>query len=343
MRVIRPVPVPAARGLVAEVYAEIRRDFGAVVEPFTLFSPLPTLLAGAWVACRETLVVGQVPRAHKEVVATAVSRANRCPYCVDAHAVMLVAAGQARTGSLLVDGRGDEITDPTLRAIAAWAERTATSGHPTLSTPPFPERDAGELVGTVVVFHFVNRMVSALLGDSPLPSRTVLPSLWRRVAGWFFARALRAEKRSGASAAQVEEPPVVADFEWALGSPHVSRAFAQLASAVDEAGRSVLSASATKLIRRRLDDWAGETVPLSRSWTLPILADLEDAERPPAQLALLAALAPHQIDDGLLRALRDRTGGDAGVVATLAWGAFEAARRIGRWSVPGHFREPTRD
>jgi hypothetical protein len=34
-----------ADGLVADVYAEIRHDFGAVVEPFTLHSPAPDLLA----------------------------------------------------------------------------------------------------------------------------------------------------------------------------------------------------------------------------------------------------------------------------------------------------------
>lgn len=44
--------------------------------------------------CRETLVAGRVDRAVKEAVAVAVSKTNRCPYCVEAHATMLTAAGE---------------------------------------------------------------------------------------------------------------------------------------------------------------------------------------------------------------------------------------------------------
>lgn len=335
MRVIQPVAASAARGLVADVYAEIRRDFGALVEPFTLFSPAPRLLASAWAACRESLVVGRVPRAHKEAVATAVSRANRCPYCVDAHAVMLAASGDAATGALLVAARDDEISDPALRALVAWTEATTARAHPALATPPFAARDTPEILGTAVFFHFVNRMVTALLGESPLPSRTILPGLWRRLAGRFFARALRREKGARSAIPALDDAPLPADLAWSAPAPPIARAFAQLAAVVEDAAAAALPAPERARIRDHLDAWDGAPAPLSRRWVEPIVGELAGPERTAATLALLAARSPHQIDESLLRAVRDAPGADERVVAALAWGAFEAARRIGAWSAPG--------
>ena len=85
---------PRGDGLVAEVYRQVRRDFGALVEPITVHAPVPTLLAAAWCVNRETLLVGRVRRELKEAVATVVSQLNRCPYCVDAHTAALDALGE---------------------------------------------------------------------------------------------------------------------------------------------------------------------------------------------------------------------------------------------------------
>ena len=52
IKFIHPVEPSEAKGLVADVYAQIKRDFGRVAEPFMMHSPSPNLLAGAWMACR---------------------------------------------------------------------------------------------------------------------------------------------------------------------------------------------------------------------------------------------------------------------------------------------------
>src|SRR3972149_3042849 len=94
IKYIHPVKPGSAQGLVADVYVQVKRDFGRIAEPFLMHSPLPQLLAGAWMVCRETELVGNVPREVKEAVAAAVSQLNQCPYCVDAHTIMLDAAGE---------------------------------------------------------------------------------------------------------------------------------------------------------------------------------------------------------------------------------------------------------
>ncbi|MEJ2126853.1 MAG: alkylhydroperoxidase, partial [Candidatus Bathyarchaeota archaeon] len=60
--------------MVAKVYSQIKQDFGRIVEPFTLHSPIPSILAGAWMAARESELVGYAPRSVKEAIAASISK-----------------------------------------------------------------------------------------------------------------------------------------------------------------------------------------------------------------------------------------------------------------------------
>jgi len=80
---IQSVSNTSVSGLLAQAYPQIKRDFGALVEPFTLHAPAPRLLAGVWMATREATLTGKTRREIKEAVAATVSRLNQCPYCVD--------------------------------------------------------------------------------------------------------------------------------------------------------------------------------------------------------------------------------------------------------------------
>jgi AhpD family alkylhydroperoxidase len=159
VKYLRPVPAEEATGLVAAVYGQVVEDF-QITAPLILHSPVPLLLAGVWTVLRETLIAGRVPRAHKEAVATGVSQANGCPYCLTAHAMMLGGAGQAEAGEALLAGGAAEISHPVLRGLAVWASRTLAPDDPLLQTPPFAPPEMAELVGTAVAFHYINRMVN---------------------------------------------------------------------------------------------------------------------------------------------------------------------------------------
>src|SRR5262245_50813111 len=84
VKYVHAVPPEAATGLVAAVYAQLAEDF-QITAPLVLHSPAPRLLAAAWCVLRETLIAGHLPRAHKEAIATGVSHANACPYCISVH------------------------------------------------------------------------------------------------------------------------------------------------------------------------------------------------------------------------------------------------------------------
>ncbi len=55
------------------------------------------------------------------------------------------------------------MVDPSLRTIVAWADQ------PLLELPPAAPAAVPELIGTAVTFHYLNRMVNALLAESFLP------------------------------------------------------------------------------------------------------------------------------------------------------------------------------
>jgi len=98
IRYVAPVRPGAAPGPVAEVYAQMERDFGMLAPPVALHAAAPDILAAIWLMLREsTLVPGALDRAAKEAIATAVSAANACPYCVEVHGTTL--AGSPPGGS----------------------------------------------------------------------------------------------------------------------------------------------------------------------------------------------------------------------------------------------------
>jgi hypothetical protein len=58
------------------------------------------------------------------------------------------------------------------------------------------------------------------------------------------------------------------------------------------------------------------------------VAGLTEADQAQGSLALLAALAPYQIDEEIIRAFRVYHAADAQLVGVVAWASFAAACRI---------------
>ncbi|GGU98071.1 alkyl hydroperoxide reductase AhpD [Actinomadura cremea] len=333
IRYVTPVPYTAAPGPVARVYAQVERDFGLLAPPVALHAAVPELLAAAWTMLRETLVAsGAADRTTKEAVATAVSLANTCPYCVEVHGVTLRGLAADDAAGLIAADRIGEIADPGLRAVAEWARRTGT---PEGGAPP-PGFPAGELIGVAVAFQYLNRMVNVFLPDSPLPANLPDPArgLARRLAARVMRSGARTPRAPGGSAGLLPPAPPPDDLAWAAGAPDVADAFARAAAAVGEAGRRWVPGPVREVVSAALDEWDGRPPGPSRAWTDPLVRDLPDSARPAARLALLTAMASYQVDASVVDAHRRaepvRDGSrDAALIALTAWAAFAAARRTG--------------
>ena len=318
-RYTEPVPPKAATGRTAEVYEQLARDFG-ISEPvtFVVLSSAPELLAPTWALMRESLIAGAGDRTGKELAALGVSLANRCPFCVDAHTVLLHATGDHALAERLA--RGETPENEEHARVLEWGRQTRVPGGLRAEPYPFPREHAPGYIGTALTFHFINRIASALLTENLLPGNAQRFRPVRSLAGRTLARTVRRPARPGDSLALLDHPEPGEAPAWAGGTA-VGLAYAALLRAA-LTGADVLDTDDLDLVEETLLDWDGEHPPLGPSG-FP-----DRRERPGARLALLAALAPYRITDEDVAAWRRPEHTDRSLVQLVAYGAFVAVDRI---------------
>jgi AhpD family alkylhydroperoxidase len=335
-RQVRHIHLPTGRSDLANAVADqVRCETGALLPPFAIHLPASEALAACWAIMREPSVGTKVSRATKEAVAATVSTINECSYCVDVHTTTLYALAEPDTGAKVATGRDGEVTDPNLRRILAWAKATRSPGSPMLADPPFPAPAAAELVGTALGYHYINRMVSIFLPSSLLPNGALARGL-KRLIGAGIRRRLLWSPLPGAALQYLPdvEGAGLDEFSWATTGSIIHTAFTRAAAVFDMLGAQALPAPVCGLVTGRLAQWHGEHPPLSRQWVDDAVAGVAEPLRPAARFALLAALAPYQIDTRIVEEFRTATGGpntDEHIVAAAAWSSFAAVRRINEW------------
>ncbi|WP_329527772.1 carboxymuconolactone decarboxylase family protein [Streptomyces sp. NBC_01462] len=318
-------PEPAsASGPVRAVYTQLARDFGITRAPtFVVLSSVPEIMASAWALMRESLIAGDGGRTGKELAALGVSEANRCPFCVDAHKMLLHATGDHALAERVA--RGEQPADEDQARVLAWGRATRIPGAPELTPYPFPAPHAPAYIGTALAFHFINRVVSALLTERLLPGNVQRFRAVRSLGGRSLSRTVRRHPAPGAGLTLLDGAGLaLLDHagpgpDWARATT-VGPAYAALRAAAGE-GERLLDADDRILVRETLGAWDGAHPPLA--WD-----GLPGRDRPGARLALLAALAPYRITEEDVAAWRtpDRT--DAALVRLVAYGAFAAVDRI---------------
>jgi hypothetical protein len=105
---------------------------------------------------------------------------------VSAHSLLVAVAGRGEAAEALAGGTLEEIRDARTRGLATWAAATRTPGDELVRNPPFSEREAPEIIGTAVGFHYINRVVEVFQGHAPMnlgpaPLRGVARSLVRGI------------------------------------------------------------------------------------------------------------------------------------------------------------------
>ncbi len=323
-----------------ELLKQIKDEFGDFVEPFSLHAPVPELLACTWSALRESMIAGTVDREIKESIAAAVSQSNNCPYCVDAHTLMLHGLASHETAKAISGNRISQIKDATLRAHILWAGATNDPGSSIIAKPPFSKSDAPEVIAVAFVFQYINRMVSALLGESPLPlGNSPLKGIMKRIGAMMFRGALKVKTVRGESLRFVPEGAALpSDMGWAMGNPYIERAFGGWAYVIEEKSKGLVDDNTRKILETYLTSWQGQnlgkTPGLDPAWLDDPVKGLDEKAEAMARLALLAAAAPYRIDEGAVTRFRKHYPKDDQLIITLSWASFSAARRIAGWLLP---------
>ena len=327
-RYASPVPKKTATGVVAAVYEQMASDFILGDGPLMSLSPAPEILAATWALTRESEIAGTAPRVNRELIAVAVSRTNRCEYCIDAHTALAHATGEHDLAETVRSGSVP--SDPQIARLVAWAERTGYPDTTTAASLPFGEQARAEYLGTALVTHFINRMVQSLLHDRLLPGRLGSSAMVRRLAGRAFARTVRGTVEPGRSLALLPNTDVCGSPAWAGASP-VGAAWSALRNAANRAG-ALLEPDARMRLRNVVAAWDG--APPDRDAVESALEGLPLSGQPGARLALLAAISPRAITDDDVAAWRRTQPGDANLIRVLAFGAMAAVERIESWAAP---------
>ncbi|PZF94335.1 carboxymuconolactone decarboxylase family protein [Micromonospora deserti] len=319
-RFFTPAPAKAATGVTGEVYRQLRDEFLGPVPTFQTLSAVPEVLAATWALMREALLAGDASRVDRELVASAVSRANRCRFCVDAHVILLHALGEHELAEVIA--RGGTPPEPRRAALVGWAEASRSPGAADWTSPYCPE-----VTGTLLAFHFINRVVSALLDPDLLPGGLQRSPVVRSVGGRLYARTAREPKEPGRSLplldAGTTAPPA-----WAGDSP-VGVAYASLKNAATQGG-DLLGDVARQTVAATVSWEDGKFPARPAEWAVDLIRDLPGTDRAGTRIALLAAFAPSAISAGDVARWRLFHPADADLVRLVAFGAITATDHVAR-------------
>jgi len=327
---VKAIAPGQAAGKVAEVYEQINKDFMNAA-PFTLHSSQPDMLAGTWSLERETMFHGRVPRAVKEAIAAGVSTINECPYCVDAHTMMLHATDEHAAAQAIYNKTG-HIENEKIEKIVAWAKATRTPDSDLIQNPPFTLQEAPEIFGAALAFHYINRMANIFLEENVMPSMGPLTGIMRRtMAGTMMKGLLNRKIEAGASLQFLPQADLPDDLAWAQSNAVIAKTFAGMAAATEAAIRDTVSDKVIAAVLERIAAWHGEDTGMSRAWLNEVTEGLDEKEATAARLALLAAIASYQVSESDIENFGQYYPDDAALIAVTGWGAYRGIRRISSW------------
>lgn len=221
------------------------------------------------------------------------------------------------------------IEDPGLRALVAWGYATRGPPGDALAPRPFDAEQAPELIGTAVLFHYINRIVTVFVAGGRLPRNAARG--WVRRLGALAMRPVT--QQSIQPGPRVPDPayrPAEAP-SWCEPDARIANRFGAFQDELDTLASRHLTPEVRECVSARIESWQGGDPELGRGWLEPLVADLSAKHAAQARLALLAALAPDQIDVALIGAFREHEGSDTALLATMAWPSWVAALRIGGW------------
>ncbi|GAA3595550.1 carboxymuconolactone decarboxylase family protein [Nonomuraea rosea] len=329
IRHITPVSPDRAKGVVAEVYAQVNAEFSSIGPAVMMMSPVPELMAAGWSLMREAQLAGDVPVLDKVMVALGAAQANRLDYDVQAFLAVLRLLGRPELADDIEGGGAP--ADPHLAALLRWAASTGVEGRDP-GRPPFSGQAAAEYLGTALFTHFVDRAAAALLPAGLTPG-TMDPDDEPPFDGAPVLRELGQDLSPGATLPLLDGLPSGPPPAWAAGSP-IGAAYAALVATAAQGG-GLLSDAAADVATQVIAGHRGRRTAAG-DWLEEPLAALPEQERLGARLAILAGLAPEAITDEHVAAWRatDRRFSDHCTVYLLAFGAMAAVTAIEADIVP---------
>jgi hypothetical protein len=298
----------------------------------TSHSKVPNLLAGVWTGGRECiLVTDQVDRTTKEALTAVLSQVNDCAYCGDMLISLVSGAGRQDAASNIFHENESQINDLVLRERLAWVKAATTPGAQAPKTFPFNNNQLPEVIGSLLAMSHINRVSHVLMDGSPVKvpfGLKVIKKTALRMFGVELKVTTERHLEAGRALKLLPAAPLPDDMQWAKVNPRIAAALSRWASVVEQEARQVASSDVRRMVYSSLQQWQGETMPLSRSWVDREIEEIAEEDRPIARLALVVAKAPYQVDESLVEDVLGAERDEPRLIRVLAWAAFSAGRRV---------------
>lgn len=321
-----------ATGKVKQIYSDLKIEMGDVVEPISLHSLIPDLLHCNWNVLREALVVSdKVERKYKEAVASAVSSMNDCPYCVDAHTIMMIGLNDRQTAKAIASQDMSLVTDPKSKELLNWAYRTKFFISDEVRNPPFSKDEAPEIIGTAVFFHYLNRMVTVFLGETILPLNIgFLKGLLKNIAAMMFSKVLNTEKEANYQNIEYDDIQEFGeDFFWASENIRIRSSLSSFYRTVHYLGKESIPEAVYYFMENEIEDWTGSEF-IEMKELKEKIGRLEKKYELMATALYYVAFMPYRISEDMLANLkREYTLQDDQILAMFSWTAYRTATKIG--------------
>jgi hypothetical protein len=209
------------------------------------------------------------------------------------------------------------------------------TGIPTaeiLQHPPFRVEDVPEIFGTALAFHYINRMVSIFLDQTPLPIRhRWLKTPQQQMVATWLGHIVQRSKVPGESLTLLQESAVPSGLGWLDLSTNTAAATGRWVYALEQAGQKALTPSAREYVLAYLQGWQGEEPPLGANWLDKATKGLQGEDRTGARLGLLVALCPYRVTARQINDFRVFQPTDAALIGATGWASMQAALKIASW------------
>ena len=337
VKYIKAETLKRANSNIKNINNQIKRDFG-LVGPLSLSIPSDRVHAIRWATARESFIVEtNVKRVTKEAVASAVAQLNNCPYCEDAHVGSISGAGEDEIAEAISDGTWESLRDTKLKEIIRWSLNTRNPEHDIIKNPPFPAKEAPEIIGTALTFHSTNRLVSIYLEESPMPAmltNKLIKKTALSIASKTLFKSMVVKDEPilpDESLKFIDNVPVTGDLNWAKYIPAYAKALSAKNTLLLKIEKEIIPVKSAQLLKNKIKDWHGEEMPLGRSWLTENLNGLSETEKPVARLMFLAAFAPYSIVEKDINDFRKIKSSDKELIEVCFWSIQMITNRISEW------------
>ena len=323
VKYLKTYGIKDAHGIIKKINLQIDKDL-IIVPPNSLSTPSERVHPLRWAGIREFLAVeNHIPRVTKEAIAATISELNNCPYCEEAHETAIAALGDKA------------VIDEKIKAIIVWSQNTRNPDAEIIKNPPFKITEAPEIIGTALLFHSINRLVSIFVSESLLPGilsnkyikKTALKFAAKTIVKSFVEKELEA----GDSLQFIEHRTVLKHLQWAKSLPAYGQIFTAIDSVLKDIEKDIIPPTSARILKEAIDVWQGEDMPLGRSWLVDRTKDVSENEKPVTALILLAAFAPYTITENDIQSFKKSNPSDKDLLETCYWSIEMLTNKISTW------------